>query len=309
MGIFDTKIKRDSRHRLRKAIKRNFQFREKLRILCLGGAEALEIFEVYDALKIPRKNIVIVERVRSIYDEIVSLDLGCEVYYSTVLDYLKSHPNEKFDVVSLDYMGHLGTFVEDLALVRQRHIFEKCLIHTNFCMRREKYRTKVAYMYFNKMLPSSEDLELSELRGILSNALLEIYTRGKCEDMAPLLKNEVPWEKWLKKWEKHYKQIQKISLKKDKEFYTIFFKIHSLVVGSMLDLDFNFCSEKLHEKLKILAKFCLKEVDPERIMLQEPGAVAIPKEKIEYVKELDGVFYYFEVRKKRSRAVSVVLLL
>jgi len=77
-----------------------------MRVLCFPGPEALEVLHVYDALRIPRENIVGLERNKDIHSHLQSSGLGIEVICQSDVDYLME-ADERFDIISLDYCGNM----------------------------------------------------------------------------------------------------------------------------------------------------------------------------------------------------------
>lgn len=74
-------------------------------VLCFPGVDAREIFEVYDPLKIPRANIVGLERCPLITRELEAQSLGIKVVNKTLEQYVSDSSHLPFDIVSLDYTG------------------------------------------------------------------------------------------------------------------------------------------------------------------------------------------------------------
>lgn len=82
-----------------------FRKPSQLKVLCLPGIDAVEIFQVYDQLGIPRENIIGVEREKDIAREIERKKLGIQVVNNTLEDYVNSQEKIDLDIVSLDYTG------------------------------------------------------------------------------------------------------------------------------------------------------------------------------------------------------------
>ncbi len=101
--------KSKSRDLVRGMIQRNLGYKkpQDLKVLCFPGNEAAEVREVYDALGIPRANIVGIERDREVADKIRAQNLGIQVVNQTLEDYVASQATLDFDVMSLDYTGPL----------------------------------------------------------------------------------------------------------------------------------------------------------------------------------------------------------
>ncbi len=82
-----------------------FKKPSELKVLCLPGIDAAEVFQVYDPLDIPRENVTGVERERDIADEIESKGLGIELCRGSIEDYISEKNATIFDVASLDFIG------------------------------------------------------------------------------------------------------------------------------------------------------------------------------------------------------------
>jgi 16S rRNA A1518/A1519 N6-dimethyltransferase RsmA/KsgA/DIM1 with predicted DNA glycosylase/AP lyase activity len=76
-----------------------------LKVACFPGAEALEITQVYDPLKIRRKNITGIEIDPKVYKILEKEDLGIELYNEDALDFFRNYKGKDIDIVSLDYTG------------------------------------------------------------------------------------------------------------------------------------------------------------------------------------------------------------
>ena len=127
-----------------------FRKPEELRVLCFPGIDAEEIFQVYDFLGIPRKNIVGVERESDIADILEEKDLGIEVVRETVEDYIRQQQHVAFDVVSLDYIGPLNhDQMETLTAIAQKQIKNHFVLHTANLLRRDKDSTLLYYYGFS----------------------------------------------------------------------------------------------------------------------------------------------------------------
>jgi hypothetical protein len=166
-SLYNTKVKQRSRDKLLNFIRKRLKRidAKDMKVFCLPGAEAIEIFKIYDKLGIPRQNIVCVERVKKHYDELVRLNLGVNVHYTTVNNYFRTHPNEKFHVVSLDYMGMLSSHIDDLrVMTRFGHLHEECIVFTNFCGAREKAQQKALYFQYGEHQNESVLDDIEQLR-------------------------------------------------------------------------------------------------------------------------------------------------
>lgn len=139
--------KQRSRKLFRKFIKRNLPNYQNAKILCLPGHEALEIFEVYDKLGIPRENITGLERDFESYKKLKAKKLGIKLFHGELEAFVTSEPSGDFNILSLDFMGHLGTFENDIfALMNSRHVaVDECVVFTNFAGAREQSKTQEYY--------------------------------------------------------------------------------------------------------------------------------------------------------------------
>lgn len=118
--------------------------RKRMRVLCLPGSEMREVFEVYDALGIKRRNIVGIEHDSAAFKELKahndSLEDRITVVNSSVLDYLKQERVSQFSIASLDYCGYYNQEKSD-ALVKLCHkswLSPGAFLLTNYQMSREK---------------------------------------------------------------------------------------------------------------------------------------------------------------------------
>ncbi len=91
--------------------------RRALKVVCFPGHEALEIFNVYDQLEIPRENIVGIERDPRVMAELKQQNLGIELFEGWDYQFFEQ-TNERFDVINLDYQTYLNAGVAySLALI------------------------------------------------------------------------------------------------------------------------------------------------------------------------------------------------
>ncbi|MBX4195972.1 hypothetical protein KW805_00075 [Candidatus Pacearchaeota archaeon] len=84
-----------------------FRRPQDLKVLCLPGRDAAEVYEVYDPLGISRYNIIGLERDRSIAEEIEGKGLGIKVINKSLEEYVDKNHISCLDVVSLDFTGYL----------------------------------------------------------------------------------------------------------------------------------------------------------------------------------------------------------
>lgn len=111
---------------------------DQVKVLCFPGIDAVEVFEVYDALGIPRQNIVGLERERKVAEELERKNLGIKVVHRTVEDYVAEQKNLDFDVVSLDYVGPIDWKQMDLMdQIRTKQRKDEFVFHSNNLARRD----------------------------------------------------------------------------------------------------------------------------------------------------------------------------
>ena len=120
--------------------------RRNARVLCFAGREALEVFEIYDALGVPLKNIVCLEKNRRAYNELVRRNQGFDIRLQTLDEFIDSPGQGRFDIVSLDFTGQLGTYENSInRLVKRGFLEDDAIVFTNFCGAREADATQGYY--------------------------------------------------------------------------------------------------------------------------------------------------------------------
>jgi hypothetical protein len=141
-------VKTLCRTRFRDFIRENFSEARlaAARVLCFPGPEALEIFEIYDVLGIPRKNIVCLEMRRAAFNELRRRKLGVALKRQRFEVFLDSPARYPFDVVSLDFTGQLGSYEKYLYRLKKRgFLADDAIVFTNFCGAREADVSKGYY--------------------------------------------------------------------------------------------------------------------------------------------------------------------
>lgn len=146
------------KHRCRKYIRRFIEKHQKRlkssRVLCFPGEECIEIYEVYDKLRIPRKNIVCLERDKAIFKTLQRKNLGCEIINQEFGEFVDSYKSKPFDIISLDFMGQLAPVEDDMyRMVKNGFMAESAIVFTNFCGARESHSTQA--MFANSLMPKS----------------------------------------------------------------------------------------------------------------------------------------------------------
>lgn len=157
---YDDPVKSESRTRLRKFIEKNllpFARPRDIKVLCFPGAEqdgqeGLEIKEVYDPLKIPRKNIIGLETDQKRYERLMHAGLGITAVKQTDLEYLCT-AEKPFHVISLDYTGPKGQELDQAtSLIAARQLLTplSILALNNYAMRESKTRRE--FIVYNMLI-------------------------------------------------------------------------------------------------------------------------------------------------------------
>lgn len=148
---YDAEAKKEWRRRWRKFVKQLHKPPSDTKVVCFPGREALEVFEVYDTLNIPRANIIGIERDRDSYDHLKSQRLGIELFHGSDTDFFE-HTDGKFDVVNLDYDG---TFNDEVSrtlkfIAGKQRLTDFSVLGVAVSTRREQKTTK--RMYHNQLV-------------------------------------------------------------------------------------------------------------------------------------------------------------
>ncbi len=155
-----------------------------IRVLFLPGIDAVEVFEIYDPLGIPRTNLIGLEMDPKIALELDRKNLGFEVVNKKLHDYLGERSGIDFDVVSLDYHGPINKeHMDDLADIcdMQKNNFF-VLHHANLLLRDRRSSGLYALGYaFSEESPrrkSNHDLiNLPRVTARWADAVDKINTR------------------------------------------------------------------------------------------------------------------------------------
>jgi len=85
---------------------------KEVKVLCLPGAEAFEIYQIYDRLGIPRGNVYAVEKDPIAYEKLKSRRLGINLYFGDIYDIIHDMfiGSERFHVISLDFCGYFKMY-------------------------------------------------------------------------------------------------------------------------------------------------------------------------------------------------------
>ncbi len=88
------RVRAEYREFLRETVLRHKKPGE-VRVLCLPGWEAVEVFDVYDRLGIPRRNVYGAEWDREAFERLKARNLGINVWHGDVFDYLAYYGLER----------------------------------------------------------------------------------------------------------------------------------------------------------------------------------------------------------------------
>lgn len=115
-----------------------FRKPSQVKVLHFGGVDLAEAKQIYLPRGILPKNIVSIERERDIAQEQKRLGTGIKVVHSTLEGYLAQQEEIDFDVVSLDYIGPIGTNQESsLYSIRLKQNKKHFLFHIANLLRRD----------------------------------------------------------------------------------------------------------------------------------------------------------------------------
>lgn len=227
---FGYESKRQSRQKLINFVIRNYPKNERrdLKMVCFPGAEARDVYEVSDTLKIPRGNVWGLEVDKDIFKTLESKRLGINLVNRRDNEFFKD-ADERFDIVSLDYFGQLKKQeIDSLRYIFGREVLQpKAILHTNFYGSRESEKVKKIYRTGSELKAATDGLkemsfddisnlakkgglgkivekgvkeymvDIKGLRDGLSRTIMTVAERGKSnmetEDMGEILKapNEI----------------------------------------------------------------------------------------------------------------------
>jgi hypothetical protein len=157
---------------------------EDIRMLCLAGIDCADIYEISRPLRIPDRQVTIVERDLDVFEQIEKKKkegkIECNLYYGELADYLE-RTNEKFRFVSLDYTGQLTLEkMDELFIIFDRQLLNShSILHTNFYGKMERkavqevYRDIVRYRGREKGYPFSEKVNQMTLQKIRDEVITE----------------------------------------------------------------------------------------------------------------------------------------
>lgn len=147
---YDFESKREYRRLLRDFIARQFpkeKQRRGLRYVCLPGHEGLEVLEVYDKLGIPRHRGYGIEHNPEAANQLRVAVPGLNVYQGEAEKFFEDE-DVQFDVVNLDFQGHLKDEEKKILheIFERRRNKSRFVLGTNFFGSRETSERKEYYM-------------------------------------------------------------------------------------------------------------------------------------------------------------------
>lgn len=159
--------KSKSRTLVREMIERtllSFRRPKDLRVICFPGVDAAEIYEVYDPLKIPRENILGVERDREVAQEVERKNLGIQLYKGSLEELVSSRDSFNFDIMSLDYIGPFtpGQFMSMRRLTRSSRR-NSIVVHIANLLRRDHLAKEIYQLaHATQVSPKGEEEDYLE---------------------------------------------------------------------------------------------------------------------------------------------------
>jgi len=176
---YDYEVKGDTRTCLRNFIKNNLGSPKTLEVLCLPGAEARDIYEIYAPLGLPRQNITGLEMNPQTLERLEKAQLGINLVGSKDLDFFRT-TDKKFDVISLDYFQQFNSAaMEALATVFSRQLLKPlAVLHTNFYGRRESNSVQANY--------SSAVESMLDVHSVMAKTLLGSASSAANKGIIPL---------------------------------------------------------------------------------------------------------------------------
>ena len=160
---YRSEVKGICRRRLHDFILQHFNEvkRRTAHVLCFPGPEALETFEVYERLGIAHDNIVCLECDRTSFLELKRRRLGIDLRNLTLAQFLATGHPARFDVVSLDFTGQIGSHWKSLAQLRGV-LDDEAVVFTNFCGAREGGASRVQYISSQLEIESFHMAEIAQ---------------------------------------------------------------------------------------------------------------------------------------------------
>ncbi len=120
---------------------------QKVKVLFLPGIDAAEVHQVYDPLKIPRQNLIGVEREREVYEELQRQNLGIRLFHGKLEDYINQYQRFDFSILSFDFTGPFNfDHRKLLSKVVGRTNCDTIVLHVANSIRREQNESKNLYI-------------------------------------------------------------------------------------------------------------------------------------------------------------------
>jgi len=161
---------------------------KQVKVLCLPGSEALEIYQVYDKLRIPRRNIYAVEKDRAAYTKLKSKNLGINLYFGDLYDVVHDTliGTERFHIISLDFCGYFKLYhLMLLGLIfHNQLLLDKSTLALNFLAMRERIIEQNLYR-------RAIDFYIGQL-ALLITVLKDDYTLEDLQEMSPVWGEVIP---------------------------------------------------------------------------------------------------------------------
>jgi hypothetical protein len=112
---------------------------EDMKVLCFPGIDGAEIPQIYDQWRVPRQNIVGVEREPHIADTLERKNLGIQLYKGSVEEYIKRSDYLFFDCISLDYIGPINqNQINTIRSIVKKQRTNQFILHVANLMRRDQ---------------------------------------------------------------------------------------------------------------------------------------------------------------------------
>jgi hypothetical protein len=125
---------------------------EEIHVLCFPGIDAIEVFEVYDVLGIPRQNVVGIERHKPTAGIIRQICPGIDLREKELDDYVAGESQLNFDILSVDFIGALDQKTIDLIkVIREKQKPDDFLFHAANLLRRDQ-RSRAQYVVGNAVV-------------------------------------------------------------------------------------------------------------------------------------------------------------
>jgi hypothetical protein len=142
------------------------------KVLCFPGQELAEVYQVYDALGIPRENITGIEKYKSIADKITEQKSGINLVNSSLEDFVDSQKDFDFDIVSLDYTSPINNSqMLTISKISNRQTNNHFLLHQANLIKRDSHSLGTYAAGFSEM-DFGKDIDLTDPR-VDMNCLFE----------------------------------------------------------------------------------------------------------------------------------------